>query len=486
MDSTWRSPNDEQGKVQAVRKAMRTLAHSVVIVTACHESSSLTPPEPIDPNQDNIELLSPYYRDFCGATISSLQTVTLGPPTMISFNLKMPSRTLSGLLHHKHFGVHLLRGKPDGAYIADAFLQPLHDEAFRALTRSGHWVGLGLGHEDSRVNNPDKNIPLIRGKGVFSFMRCEVIPDKCIVVGDHMVVIAKVASIGLPDREFKNESSLGYQHGSYGGRPGQLTGYDPTKPARKNKLSERVWQIRKNSLGIHNDVIGQARPTFETTLQEFCKQITNKLPDTVQEKAAHIFQNNYNWQVKALLLEEMRRISTEQHTNSQDLHEKIKERVKLNPGILQKANLLERLYSVGFPKTFWGQPSDQWPRENPPWAASMDSETQAALLGLESDRRRAGREVSARGTDKMKASIPVFESDPLGTTGEDEDGNLTGLSEEGYQKLAEQKHREGELEESVSSEGQEAGSEETILEEIGSVESSPSEQEEIPKKDSAS
>jgi flavin reductase (DIM6/NTAB) family NADH-FMN oxidoreductase RutF len=253
-DSTWTCPKGEKATAEAVRKAMRKLPHPVVIVTACRESSSPIPPEPIDPKQDNVELLSPYYQDFCGATISSLQTVTLGPPAMISFNLKMPSRTLSGLLHHKHFGVHILLGKLAGVHIADAFLQQSHNEAFQALTRRGLWVGLGLGPGQSRVNNPEKNIPLIRGHGVVSFMRCEVIPDKCMVVGDHMVVIAKVAAIGLsPSRDDQSYSSLAYQKGKYGGTLFGITGYDPAKPPSDHKIPGPVWQIKKNNLGVHND-----------------------------------------------------------------------------------------------------------------------------------------------------------------------------------------------------------------------------------------
>jgi len=261
LDSTWYAPENEQDNADVLRSAMRTLAHSVVVVTASCESSSPASPESIDPNQDNVELLSPYYRNFCGAAISSLQTVTLGPPAMISFNLKIPSRTLSGLLHHKQFGVHLLRNKPEGQLVADAFIQQSHSEAFRALTRRGLWVGLGLSPRQPRTDNPENGVvPIIRGNGVYSFMRCEVIPDKCVVVGDHMVVIAKVASVGLPRRSFAKEGALAYQHGSYArlNKIEPMTTHNvPDQNMANKKTAKNIWQIKKNSFGIHNDTIGQ-------------------------------------------------------------------------------------------------------------------------------------------------------------------------------------------------------------------------------------
>jgi flavin reductase (DIM6/NTAB) family NADH-FMN oxidoreductase RutF len=347
-DSTWTSPGDAESISAGVRAAMRTLPHPVAIVTACSEESSPTdaPSIAIDPKQDNIELLSPYYQDFCGATVSSLQTVTLGPPTIISFNLKMPSRTLSGLLHHKQFGIHLLKGTNKTKDLADTFVKKPQHEAFREATRKEFWVGLGLGPEQKREDNPEIRVPLIRGKGIYGFMRCELMPDKCVIVGDHMVVIARVASLGVPQTSFYDDCSLSYQHGDYGGKVTPVHNNEKITGAHKPRPASRlrVWQIRKNYLRIHNDALGYSD---------------------------HI---------------------------------------------------------------------------NPPPRETLSEELPSIAIG----------------------------ADPLGSLGEEEDGNLMSLNEEGYQNLAkqvEQRRQQDEVEEDSSLEGQEAGSEETISEEIGSVKS---------------
>jgi flavin reductase (DIM6/NTAB) family NADH-FMN oxidoreductase RutF len=174
---------------KGLRTIMRDMPHSVVVVTACRER-----PGPLEPvaNLDtiaNTPSLSPFYDDFCGVTISSMTSVTLGPPAIVSFNLQTPSRTLSGILQNKVFRIHLLEANPAGADVANAFIQQKHSESFRHLAKKGRWVGL------SKKSASDRLAPLIDGPGVRGHLVCEVMPEKCIQVGDHMVVIASVEDI---------------------------------------------------------------------------------------------------------------------------------------------------------------------------------------------------------------------------------------------------------------------------------------------------
>jgi flavin reductase (DIM6/NTAB) family NADH-FMN oxidoreductase RutF len=165
---------------------MRDMPHSVVVVTACSERDG-----PLKPTEDpeaieDIPNLSPFYESFCGVTISSMTSVTLGPPAIISFNLRIPSRTLSGILQHQLFRIHLLGAFSSGAEVANSFIQHKHAEAFRFLAQKGRWIGFGT--------NPTSNVmaPLIRGAGVKGHLVCRIMRDKCIEVGDHMVVVATV------------------------------------------------------------------------------------------------------------------------------------------------------------------------------------------------------------------------------------------------------------------------------------------------------
>jgi flavin reductase (DIM6/NTAB) family NADH-FMN oxidoreductase RutF len=177
---------------EQTRDLMRDMVHPIVVITSC--SADATWPFPISARQTSY--LSPYYRNFCAATVSSFTTVTLGPPyPAVSFNLKRPSRTLSGILKHKHFRVVVLNGDESGAAVASAFIRGHQPQGFEELAANKHWVGLksNAGWLDKKGNwtfAPD-----LVGPGVRGSFECRIFSEKCVEVGDHTIVVGVVRSV---------------------------------------------------------------------------------------------------------------------------------------------------------------------------------------------------------------------------------------------------------------------------------------------------
>jgi len=169
---------------------MRDLSHPVAVITTCADVEWPFP-QRASPYQD----LSPFYTSFCGATVSSFTSVTLGPPPIISFNLRVPSKTLSGILRHKEFRVNIPRASETGAAIAHAFVTGKHEEGFETVAKFGHWVGLDNVQSAQTRTSLENSAPFIHGYGIHGVISCKAIPEKFIHVGDHVVVIAEVSSV---------------------------------------------------------------------------------------------------------------------------------------------------------------------------------------------------------------------------------------------------------------------------------------------------
>lgn len=407
---------------------MRSLPHSVAVVTSLAESPSLQPNSSIDPSTDNVELLSPYFHDFCGATISSLQSVTLGPPAMISFNLKMPSRTLSGLLRHKQFGIHLLLDDYTGQEVAEAFVKQPHSEAFRSLSHNGRWVGLGLSPIE-RVEDLEKRVPLIRGNGVFRFLRCEILADKSVQVGDHMVVIAKVASVGVDEAtatrgDTSKRRTLVYVHGGYHG----ISSFPKPKHVRKAKKT--ILPIRKNSLSIHNDALGTSTFSKESMLAKFCYQVRHELPESFQDLATEFLLRDLGWPVKAQVM----LLARESHARGEHPTPKTFQRRRVQEWRIALEQIRQNS-EVRSPSNFREYPPEDCPSASPPWNDGIDrSSILRDAHNIRFKRDNAVQDSSQQSSVEMR-DAPKPGSDPLGAMNEEEDGDLSILTEEGYRNL---------------------------------------------------
>jgi flavin reductase (DIM6/NTAB) family NADH-FMN oxidoreductase RutF len=154
-----------------VRAAMRSLTYPVVVITSTSPGDE-----------------SPETRHR-GVAVSSFNTVTLSPRPIISFNLKTPSSSWEAIQKSTKMNIHLLAASPRGAAIAHPFTQPheqLHGpfEDMRAL-------GVRVNHNKSTAPS------LVDGAeaGVLYMLKADLLPDKCIDVGDHVIVVASVEEL---------------------------------------------------------------------------------------------------------------------------------------------------------------------------------------------------------------------------------------------------------------------------------------------------
>lgn len=183
----------ETSAADALKSMMRSMPHSTVLIaTLANEEIQL------NEGLRYAKRLSPYSQHFRGAIVSSLTSVTLGPPAVVSFNFKEPSATLDGIRKNRFFSVHFLKSDPEGANLAKDFLEHAgdHRAAWRAVSRT-HIVASSKGYD--RTIKPSVQLqqrpmtPIVEGPGVASHLICEIMPDKCVSgIGDHTIVVAKV------------------------------------------------------------------------------------------------------------------------------------------------------------------------------------------------------------------------------------------------------------------------------------------------------
>lgn len=185
---------------------MRTLPHSVVVLTTCTSPKDSAIAQGSDP-------LGSTYR---GMALSSFTTLTLTPSPIITFNIRQPSRTLDALRESKHFLIHILEANRAGSKVAHGF------------TQGGGGVG---GFKDLEVTKEhvvlketeeELVLPRLNGDGIMQALRCEVLRDESgeckgmIKVGDHMLVLAEVTEILGNDPSIENPwHGLCYADGRY-------------------------------------------------------------------------------------------------------------------------------------------------------------------------------------------------------------------------------------------------------------------------------
>ena len=114
-----------------------------------------------------------------GLLVSSFNTITLYPKPSVSFNIQLPSSTYNTI---RASGGFTASGLKD-ARVADAFVKrkPTHADPL------GEHVWRDLVESDGRLKT---------GQGGTWWMRCRLSKDKCVEVGDHMMVVGKVLECG--------------------------------------------------------------------------------------------------------------------------------------------------------------------------------------------------------------------------------------------------------------------------------------------------
>ncbi|KAL8695005.1 MAG: hypothetical protein Q9218_000477 [Villophora microphyllina] len=156
--------------------------------------------------------------------VSSFNCVTLDPVPHVSFNVKVPSSTYDEINKSTTFTAsaitniqlarHLVMDKTDPRYI-DVLRTHVHND--------------GAGK-------------LVQEKGGIWWMRCQLLEDKCVDVGDHVVVIGKVMSAGFYKARNKHGKVLdkaliyGQRFYRYAGPPIML----PSMPQRKHFTADEM------------------------------------------------------------------------------------------------------------------------------------------------------------------------------------------------------------------------------------------------------
>lgn len=157
------------------------LTHPVVLVTSrIATREKLTSPEDHFP--------------FCrGVTVSSFNSVTVGPTPMVSFNIRTPSRTWDAISSTGRLSAHILAATPAAATLTDIFTRPYErpDDPI--------WLARRLGAYVSLTSDTNRGVSLSMRDAVACIMHCRLDPRKSVQVGDHKIVVAHVKRIFFPN-----------------------------------------------------------------------------------------------------------------------------------------------------------------------------------------------------------------------------------------------------------------------------------------------
>lgn len=104
----------------------------------------------------------------------------------MTFNVRVPSRTLDAVAESGEFNVHVLAGDASGAAVATHFTRGnLGDAAFEG--------------QELRLEGSSRSAPLLRGEGVLFVLRCKVVRDApeggLVRVRDHVIVVGEVVEM---------------------------------------------------------------------------------------------------------------------------------------------------------------------------------------------------------------------------------------------------------------------------------------------------
>ncbi|KAK5126271.1 hypothetical protein LTR85_010506 [Meristemomyces frigidus] len=173
-----------------LRAVLRPLTHPVVLIT-----SHVHHPKSGSESEDQASLESSRGIECCrGVTVSSFSAVTLHPTPIISFNLKVPSRTWDAIRSSGRLCVHILSATPAAAALTHAFTQP-HDrphEPFEMVRRLG-----GAVFHVSKARQDTRPPRIHHSEGVLARVFAKLLPEKCVELGDHVVVAAEVKSVSV-------------------------------------------------------------------------------------------------------------------------------------------------------------------------------------------------------------------------------------------------------------------------------------------------
>lgn len=178
-------------KPNVMKNLMSRIVHPIAIVTShlVHDTE----------HGSNHKDDDQKYGRLCAMTVSSINTVTLEPEPVISFNIRRPSRSYDAIFQSSGFNVQFLTASIAGRYMGEAFSRGNAVKGFQMLDRAGiSWS----------YSSAETNGPLINGDGVLACLKCRLMAKKCVDIGDHTVMIATIESISPGPKQVENESTL--------------------------------------------------------------------------------------------------------------------------------------------------------------------------------------------------------------------------------------------------------------------------------------
>ncbi|XPS68481.1 hypothetical protein M3J09_000768 [Ascochyta lentis] len=239
-----------------VRCLMRKVPASVAVITVAHHDADSGKHVPM------------------GIAVSSLNTVTLDPPT-VSFNIKEPSQALNAIrAANGRFRVHFLEALGTGRKIIESFCKGNHPDAY-----AHRWKHLRMHvpQVDSRSPTTTPSAPRILGKSVRAAADCTLTQE--LTVGDHVILVAHVTSLKTKDGE---APTIAYVDGTYRSlhsafvlrHHGELPGAQ--QPATQTKAQQPVLD-RAHELSMAYDYPllpgEQERREYADRLQTYLKDL---------------------------------------------------------------------------------------------------------------------------------------------------------------------------------------------------------------------
>ncbi|EKG10803.1 Flavin reductase-like FMN-binding protein [Macrophomina phaseolina MS6] len=140
-------------------------------------------------------------------TVSSLNTVSLDPEPIVSFNIRTPSSTWDAIQANKSLRIHLLRPTPLARDVALSFAKGETRQGFVRQMSQGMSVDLNRPGGALRLRSGlsewlvlERNInpnpaPYLKSKAFCCCLVCELRADKCVQINDHVIVVATVKRV---------------------------------------------------------------------------------------------------------------------------------------------------------------------------------------------------------------------------------------------------------------------------------------------------